>query len=461
LWVAVAKSRLFLLVNDQHVDVSRYRLFPKGRPTLKKLLDAIVQNLMRAGCLPSDTQEQVIRKTALMLLVILYSLLSVSWGTVYLVLGRTFSAAIPYGYGALSIITLVVLFRTKQYELFRSIQLFLILLIPFLAQWSLGGFGPSGAVMLWSVLAPIGALMFSGHRQALPWFIGYLFLMTMSLIFEALFSHGGDTIPILVSALFFVFNIAGVTSIAFFLLKYFVFKTEEAISELGAKHHRITEEKARLLKIKSILANFVPETAKKMIEENPEKELLEKYIQDASVFFLDIEGFSALTETHPYEAINRTIEHYFSIFFDLIKNRGGDINETAGDGMMVIFLHPDPGVHAMNAVRAALEIKKCCPENSREAAKELIPITVNIGINSGEVYLGSTKLRSREINRWTFTASGPVTVLAARLSNFAQNGRIMIGEETARRVESRHSLNPVEGVKLKNLEDFGQIFEVI
>ena len=129
--------------------------------------------------------------------------------------------------------------------------------------------------------------------------------------------------------------------------------------------------------------------------------------------------------------------------------------------MMVIFLDSVTGGHAGNAVRAALDILTCCPDRSEEMKKGFLPITVNIGINSGEVYLGSTKLRSSEMDRWTFTASGPVTVLAARLSNYAQGGRILIGGETARRVKEQYTLQPLEGVSLKNLADVGPLFEVV
>lgn len=223
--------------------------------------------------------------------------------------------------------------------------------------------------MLWSVLSPMGALMFSGPRRAWAWFVGYLLLIMVSVVFDTVFTMSDHTVPALVSAAFFVFNIAGVTSIAFFLLRYFVRKGEETISELGEKHHQVTREKARLYKIKSMMANFVPEIPKKMIEENPEKELLGKYIQDATVLFLDIEGFASLTEKYPYETINQTIEHHFSLFFDLVKKQGGDINETAGDGMMVIFLDSVTGGHAGNAVRAALDILTCCPDRSEEMKK--------------------------------------------------------------------------------------------
>jgi class 3 adenylate cyclase len=216
----------------------------------------------------------------------------------------------------------------------------------------------------------------------------------------------------------------------------------------------------RLNKIKSVLGNFVPETAKNIIEKDPEKALLEKYLQDATVLFLDIESFSNLIQRYPQERINRTIESYFSLFFDLIRKNGGDVNETAGDGMMVIFLHPDPIQHARNAVQAALEIQSRCQEISNLESSEIFPIRVNIGISSGEVYLGSTKMRGTEGDRWTFTAAGPTTILAARLADYANEGQILVGEETARRIGQRYRIIALGRVPLKNLEDSGDVYRL-
>ena len=215
----------------------------------------------------------------------------------------------------------------------------------------------------------------------------------------------------------------------------------------------------RLSKIKRLLGNFVPQVAKDIIERDPEKKgLLDKYVQDATVLFLDIEGFTLLLQKYPQERINLTIERYFSIFLDLIQKNNGDLNETAGDGMMVIFLHYDPIQHAINAIQTAMEIKQQCL--SLSANSDLFPIQVNIGIESGEVYLGSTKMRGSEGERWTFTASGAVTVLAARLAQFGRKGQILIGEETARRVEGLFPLNHLGKIKLKNLSDSGEVYEI-
>jgi class 3 adenylate cyclase len=217
----------------------------------------------------------------------------------------------------------------------------------------------------------------------------------------------------------------------------------------------------KLNKIKRVLGHFVPSTAKNVIEKDPEKKgLLDKYIQDATILFLDIEGFTLLTQKYPQERINRVIESYFSIFFDLIQKSGGDINETAGDGMMVIFLHPDPIQHPRNAIQTALDIQAQCLKTTENRDPDLFPIQVNIGIQSGEVYLGSTKMRGSEGERWTFTASGSVTIMAARLAQYAREGQIVIGEDTAQRVGKSFSLNRLGKVPLKNIEDSGEVYEI-
>jgi class 3 adenylate cyclase len=217
----------------------------------------------------------------------------------------------------------------------------------------------------------------------------------------------------------------------------------------------------RLQKIEAVMSNFVPETAKRIIEKDPEKALLDKYVQDVTVLFLDVEGFTNLVQRYPPEKINRAIESYFSIFFDLIQKYGGDINETAGDGMMVIFIDPDPTAQATNAVKAALEIQKRCMQVPKRGVGDLFPVRVNIGISSGHVYMGSTKIRGTGRDRWTFTASGSVTILAARLSEYGKGGQTLIGEETARRVMDGFPLHPLGKIALKNLENAGEIYEVV
>jgi class 3 adenylate cyclase len=218
----------------------------------------------------------------------------------------------------------------------------------------------------------------------------------------------------------------------------------------------------RLNRTKRVLGHFVPEAVKKMIEKDPDTPgLLNKTNRDATILFLDIEGFALLQGRYSQERINRTVEIYFSEFYNTIRENGGDVNETAGDGMMVIFLHDNASQQAQNAVRTALAIQAQCAQMSTKIGNNIFPIRVNIGINSGEVSLGSTKMSGTEAQRWTFTASGKVTNLAARLEQYAQGGQILIGRETARWVQGLFTVRRLGEVYLKNIKNSGEVFEVL
>ncbi|MBW1773769.1 MAG: hypothetical protein JRJ82_12880 [Deltaproteobacteria bacterium] len=331
-----------------------------------------LSRLANAGSKPTDTEDHRLRKATLTFLATIYCILSGLWCVAYLVLGLPLAACILLGYGLVSACTILFFFRTKRYGFFRFSQLILILIVPFLLQWTLGGFAASSAVIIWSILAPIGALMFAGTRQAFPWFLAYLLLMTLSGILDIRFAGRSESLAPSVMVIFFVLNTVGVSTIAFLLIRYFVRERERAMDALGRAHKEVSQDRERISKIKSILAHFVPSTAKDMIEKDPDRALQDKYIQDATVLFLDVEGFTSLVQKYPHEKINRTIESYFSMFFDIIQRMGGDINETAGDGMMVIFLDPDPHTHPGKAVQAALDIQKKCDEHSDTDDSDLL-----------------------------------------------------------------------------------------
>lgn len=294
----------------------------------------------------------------------------------------------------------------------------------------------------------------------MSWFLAYLLLIGVSGIVDGkMAQHAAGLRPSIVVA-FYMMNIASVSTIFYVLLRYFVREREQALAVCSMEHRRALREKERIDKIRNVLANFVPEAAKSLIEKDPEKGLLGKQVQDATVLFLDIEEFTVMMQKYSAERINRVIESYFSIFYDLIQKYGGDINETAGDGMMAIFLHPDPIKQAQNAIHGALDIQEQCLRISKEGNSEVFPIQVNTGISSGEVYIGPTKMRGTGGDRWTFTASGPVTIMASRLSDRAQGGQILVGKETARRIKDYLPLVRLGEVRLKNFKDSFEVYQI-
>ena len=203
--------------------------------------------------------------------------------------------------------------------------------------------------------------------------------------------------------------------------------------------------------VKHALDRFVPETVRHAIEENPDAPRLAKEARDVTVLFLDIEGYSRLSEHLPRNVLNTLVERYFSLFLESIRAEGGDINETAGDGLMIIFQSPDPQAHAAAALRAALAIQRQTTEANRGAEPGATQVRINIGIGSGECDVGTTRFQGIAGERWTFTASGPVTNLAARLSDRAHGGQILVSAETARRLQGRFALRSVGELELHNL----------
>ena len=83
------------------------------------------------------------------------------------------AAAIPFSYILLSAVNVAISRMTRPFEPFHIFQLGLNLLLPFLLMRMLGGFAVTGAVILWSLVAPLAALLVSERREAIGWFVGY------------------------------------------------------------------------------------------------------------------------------------------------------------------------------------------------------------------------------------------------------------------------------------------------
>ncbi|PON13335.1 hypothetical protein C2W62_34910, partial [Candidatus Entotheonella serta] len=214
-----------------------------------------------------------------------------------------------------------------------------------------------------------------------------------------------------------------------------------------------------LEKIQSHLGKFVPETVIHLIEETPEAPALDKRDRDVSVLFLDIAGYTRLSEANSREKMNALVEQYFSSFLDAIHQNHGDINETAGDGLMILFQGDNPIDNASDAVRTAVAIQEKVAEINR-TVDGTDPIAINIGINSGVAAVGSTRFEGLTGGRWTYTASGPVTNTAARLAGLATNGEIYLGEETATRVQTTFQLEFVGTRQLKNVQEPIHVYQV-
>ena len=162
-------------------------------------------------------------------------------------------------------------------------------------------------------------------------------------------------------------------------------RLSEAQQDLGARNTELatalenlqaSRQKLELLEqLKEELSKFVPDAVKDLLERDPSATTLEKRSEEVSVLFLDIAGYTRLSEQLEAKRLNQLVQTYFSSFLEIIRAHHGDVNETAGDGLMVIFQRSnraEPGRpdedHALNATRAAFVIQARTLELNEEYA---------------------------------------------------------------------------------------------
>src|SRR5258705_4093515 len=183
------------------------------------------------------------------------------------------------------------------------------------------------------------------------------------------------------------------------------------------QHLQESRERLELLEqLKGELSKFVPEAVQRLLAQNPNATELEKKTVEVSVLFLDIAGYTKLSEQLEPRKLNQLVQTYFSSFLEIIQRHHGDINETAGDGLMVSF-QAQPGAtdHALNATRAAFAIRQRTEQLNEEYGGVFPAIGLHMGINSGEALVGATQIGRARSPRSTIPTTLPPPHLTPRI----------------------------------------------
>ncbi len=176
--------------------------------------------LVESGFLPTDDTDLRLKKVALTLVPLIIGPAAFLWGSIYFVLGHPLSGAIPMSYAIVSTAGLVYFFRTKKTRFIQDSQLLLVLLLPFLLMWSLGGFANGSMVMMWAIFAPIAAVMFLEKWAAQLWFLAYFLLTLISVLIDDYVAAAVAPMPELARRIFYVLNIGSVSGGLYLLVSY-------------------------------------------------------------------------------------------------------------------------------------------------------------------------------------------------------------------------------------------------
>ena len=221
--------------------------------------ESLANRIRHAGILATDSEEVRLQKTLLIFATGLVSFASMLWPFIYWQLGPLVSSTIPFIFQLLLIGNFSLYLKTLKFDFFRQTQLALFLFMPFVAQWSMGNFVTASGVSLWALLAPIGAVLIIGAREALAWFFTYLFLTALSGSFDYYLadvkSPESPDISASTTLFFFALNFAAVSALVFLLLRYSAIERGKARNRLEEAHRLLQQEQERS---ERLLLNILP-----------------------------------------------------------------------------------------------------------------------------------------------------------------------------------------------------------
>lgn len=151
------------------------------------------------------------------------------WGILALYFNFPFISLIPFGYILFSFSNLFFLYYTQNFQIVRFLQVLNSILLPFLFQWLLGGFVPSGAVMLWSFLALLALLTFYHVKEVWLWLVFFIVLMLFTVYTDDI-SYENAPVVLLdqsVQRILFTINITMIGVMVFLLARYFIASNRE------------------------------------------------------------------------------------------------------------------------------------------------------------------------------------------------------------------------------------------
>jgi adenylate cyclase len=385
--------------------------------------------ILKIGANLDDAQDIRLQKSLLVYGSFMFIAAGAFWSIVYIVSHETLAGMIPLSYAIVSFLSVVHFALTHRYRFFRASQLVLILLLPFLLMVALGGFIDSSAVILWSFISPLGALLFAEYKQSFRWLIAYLILLVLSGLLHP-YLGSANHLPQSLVIIFFVLNIGAVSSIVFVLLHYFVGQKELAYRLLHLEQDRS----------ESLLLNVLPREIAARLKRG--ERVIADHHPSVSIMFADLVGFTPLTNQLSPTAMVELLNDIYSHFDSLVEKHRVEKIRTIGDNYMIASGLPQPRTdHAQVIAHLALEmnayIASLAPVGNRR-------LSFRIGINSGPVIAGVIGHKKFAYDVWGDTAN-----IASRMESQGVPGKIQITQATYELIKSDFVCEPHGSIDVK------------
>jgi len=240
-----------------------------------------------------------------------------------------------------------------------------------------------------------------------------------------------------------------------FITKPINFEDLSLTMEKTIKQVNQIRETLKAIKENNIMKMYVDETVLNFMGSREyESSLMLNETVDATVAFIDICGFTAISENESPDVVVGLLNNYFDVMVKEIIAQGGYIDKFIGDAILAVFrgnYHLDRAIDACLAVKAQIEKLPTLAGNSFKP-------DVSIGINSGEMISGN--IGSATLRRLDYTVIGDIVNTAQRLQAAAAPGQIIINETSYKKVKESFHCKAAGEIKLKNKANPVVIYEV-
>jgi len=181
--------------------------------------------------------------------------------------------------------------------------------------------------------------------------------------------------------------------------------------------------------------------------------------RDIAVLFVDIRGFTTMSEVLSPEQVVEILNHYLNLTTNAIFKNKGTLDKFVGDATMAVFNSPfDLEDYEYHAVCAAMDIV----EDGKALEEELIEkygrsVGFGVGVNCGPAVVGNIGCEFR----MDFTAIGDTVNTAARLESNAAKGQVLISQEVYERVKDRIEVEKIGEIPLKGKSNDVCVYSVL
>jgi class 3 adenylate cyclase/DNA-binding response OmpR family regulator len=223
-------------------------------------------------------------------------------------------------------------------------------------------------------------------------------------------------------------------------------------------HVKQLQQTIKAIKENNILKMYVDENVLNfMTNKEFENSLLKNESIEATVLFIDVCGFTSITEQIPANTIVKLLNGLFDKIVTEIIAQGGHVDKFMGDAVMAVFrgdYHLDRGIDA------ALEVREKINSTTEIFIDNVsYKPEISIGINSGEMISGN--IGSATLRRLDYTVIGDAVNTAQRLQSIAKSGQIIVSEEVYHKAKESFKCKLNGEFALKNKAMSVNTYEVI